>query len=217
MNKQELIASVGDRTGLSKNEATGAVEAVLDGIGAALKQVREAKRIALLGTHEIAFNEKTDLVFYRREALPFHANGMRFTAFDADGTELLNRIYYSVGGGFVVSDEIAQDGSRQKTIAPDTTVLAHPFHSGAELLVLAKQQACSIAELMRRVEAGGVSEVVLATNQTTTGEATAIHIAELLRDKAQVTRLASGLPVGADLEHADEVTLGRALTGRRNV
>jgi L-serine dehydratase len=121
-------------------------------IGAALKQVRDSKRIELFGTHEVAFNEKTDLVFYRRETLPFHANGMRFTASDADGGELLTRVYYSVGGGFVVSDEIAQDGSRQKTIAPDTTVLAHPFHSGADLLVLAKQHRCSIAELMRRNE-----------------------------------------------------------------
>jgi len=74
-----------------------------------------------------------------------------------------------------------------------------------------------IAELVTRVEEGDVSEVVLATNPTTTGEATAIHIAGLLRDKAQVTRLASGLPVGADLEHADEVTLGRALAGRRSL
>src|SRR5436190_18971943 len=71
-----------------------------------------------------------------------------------------------------------------------------------------------IAELVRRVDAGGVEEVVLATNPTTTGEATAIHIAELLRGKVAITRLASGLPVGADLEHADEVTLGRALSGR---
>jgi recombination protein RecR len=60
-----------------------------------------------------------------------------------------------------------------------------------------------------------VREVVLATNPTTTGEATALHIAELLRDRVTITRLASGLPVGADLEHADEVTLGRALSGRR--
>lgn len=121
-------------------------------IGAALRQVREAKRIALLGTHEIGFNEKTDLIFYRRETLPFHANGMRFTACDADGGELLTRIYYSVGGGFVVSDEIAHDGTRQKVIAPDTTVLAHPFHSGADLLMLAAEQGCGIAELMRRNE-----------------------------------------------------------------
>ncbi len=74
-----------------------------------------------------------------------------------------------------------------------------------------------IAELLRRVEAGGVAEVVLATNPTTTGEATALHIADLLRGRSTVTRLASGLPVGADLEHADEVTLGKALAGRRSL
>ncbi len=74
-----------------------------------------------------------------------------------------------------------------------------------------------IAELVRRIEEGEVREVILATNPTTTGEATALHIAELLRDQAAITRLASGLPVGADLEHADEVTLGRAVAGRRAV
>ncbi len=74
-----------------------------------------------------------------------------------------------------------------------------------------------VAELVSRVEVGGVEEVVLATNPTTTGEATALHIAGLLRGGARVTRLASGLPVGADLEHADEVTLGKALAGRRSV
>jgi recombination protein RecR len=68
------------------------------------------------------------------------------------------------------------------------------------------------------VVAGGISEVVIATNPTTTGEATALHIATALRDSAPdvtVTRLASGLPIGSDLEYADEVTLGRALAGRR--
>ena len=74
-----------------------------------------------------------------------------------------------------------------------------------------------IAELIARADAGEVTEVVLATNPTTTGEATAHHIAELLRGRATVTRLASGLPVGADLEHADEVTLGRAFLGRQAV
>ena len=76
-----------------------------------------------------------------------------------------------------------------------------------------------IAELYRRVEPGGeVREVVVATNPTTTGEATALFIADGLRERAPqvtVTRLASGLPVGGDLEYADEVTLGRALAGRR--
>jgi recombination protein RecR len=75
-----------------------------------------------------------------------------------------------------------------------------------------------IAELYARVEGGPVTEVVLATNPTTTGEATALHIAAGLRERAPhvaVTRLASGLPVGSDLEYADEVTLGKALAGRR--
>ena len=74
-----------------------------------------------------------------------------------------------------------------------------------------------IAELIERVGVGGVSEVVLATNPTTTGEATALHIAARLRGAVTVTRLASGLPVGADLEHADEVTIGKALAGRHSL
>ncbi len=75
-----------------------------------------------------------------------------------------------------------------------------------------------IAELYRRLEGNDVREIVLATNPTTTGQATALHIAAGLRDRAPdvvVTQLASGLPVGSDLEYADEVTLGKAFSGRR--
>jgi recombination protein RecR len=74
-----------------------------------------------------------------------------------------------------------------------------------------------IDELLRRVERNGVSEVVLATNPNMTGEATAAFLADRLRGRVRVTRLASGLPVGGDLEYADEVTLGRALSGRREM
>ncbi len=74
-----------------------------------------------------------------------------------------------------------------------------------------------IDELLSRVERDGVQEVVLATNPTMTGEATAAFLAGRLRDRVRVTRLASGLPVGGDLEYADEVTLGRALSGRREM
>lgn len=74
-----------------------------------------------------------------------------------------------------------------------------------------------LAELVARVEQGPPGEVILATNPTTTGEATASYIADLLRGKTRVTRLAAGLPVGADLEHTDEVTLGRAMAGRREL
>jgi recombination protein RecR len=74
-----------------------------------------------------------------------------------------------------------------------------------------------IDELFRRVERNGVEEVVIATNPNMTGEATAAYLADRLRGRARVTRLASGLPVGSDLEYADEVTLGRALSGRREM
>src|SRR6185436_4925201 len=78
-----------------------------------------------------------------------------------------------------------------------------------------------IEELLGRVDNGtAVREVVIATNATTTGEATALYLADALRERAPdvvVTRLASGLPVGSDLEYADEITLGRALRGRQAI
>ena len=74
-----------------------------------------------------------------------------------------------------------------------------------------------IRELVDRIDADGVLELVIATNPTMSGEATALHLADLVRGRVRVTRLASGLPVGADLEHADELTLGRALLGRREL
>ena len=123
----------------------------VDQIPALLAEIRVNKRLSLGGLHSVAFNEKEDLLFMRA-ALPFHANGMRFVALDAAGTELANRVYYSVGGGFIVSDEVAADGSRQKVIAPDATVLPLPFTSGDALLVLAQQNGLSIAQIMRRNE-----------------------------------------------------------------
>ena len=94
-----------------------------------VRGLHRARRLVPQEDHHV-FRPAEDLVFHRKETLPFHANGMRFAAFDAEGAELANRCYYSVGGGFVVSDEVVADGSRQKVIAPDTTVLAHPFRSG---------------------------------------------------------------------------------------
>lgn len=73
-----------------------------------------------------------------------------------------------------------------------------------------------MAELLTRVD-DDVAEVIVATNPTMTGEATAMYVADLLPERVRVTRLASGLPVGGDLEYADELTLGRALAGRRDV
>ena len=117
-----------------------------------LEAIRSQRRLLLAGAHAVPFNEKDDLRFHRRETLPFHANGMRFEAFDAAGALLADKVYYSVGGGFVVSDEVAADGSRQKVIAPDATVLPHPFRSGAELLQRCAELRCGVAEVMRRNE-----------------------------------------------------------------
>ncbi len=130
----------------------------VDAVPGLLAHMRQQGRLALLGVQEVAFVEKDDLQFHRRSlldknGLPLHANGMRFIAFDAAGTERANKTYYSVGGGFVVSQEVAADGARHKVIAPDTTVLPHPFHSGSELLLRTKElngmAGGTIAEVMR--------------------------------------------------------------------
>jgi L-serine dehydratase len=121
----------------------------VDAVPALLKAMREHKQLALLGRHPIGFAEREDLVFHRRQTLPFHANGMRFSAFDAEGALLAERTYYSVGGGFVVSDEVAADGAKQKVIAPDATVLPLPFRSGEELLTRCREIGGSIAAVMR--------------------------------------------------------------------
>ncbi len=115
-----------------------------DVIDAKLARIRSTKRLQLGGRHEIAFDEKTDLGFNKRQKLPYHTNGMRFAAYDADGTELATRDYYSVGGGFVVNhDEAAGD-----RIVPDTTPLPHAFHSGDELLARCEESGLSIAGVM---------------------------------------------------------------------
>ncbi|MFO1354594.1 MAG: L-serine ammonia-lyase [Gammaproteobacteria bacterium] len=115
-----------------------------DIIPAAVARIRGEKRLRLLGRHEIGFDDGRDLVLNRNETLPFHSNGMRFTAFDAAGAVITAREYYSVGGGFVVSE----DEAPQDRIVADATGLPHPFHSGAELLQRCAGQGLSIAALM---------------------------------------------------------------------
>ncbi len=120
----------------------------VDGIEARLQAVRAGKSINLLGRHRIAFDETNDLAFNKRQKLPHHPNGMRFTAFDRDGAVLATRDYYSVGGGFVVNvDEAAED-----RIVPDETPLPYPFASADALLGLCETEQRSIAELMRENE-----------------------------------------------------------------
>ena len=132
---------------------------------------------------------------------------------------------------------ICEDGRRDPTLicvveeAPDVMSVERTHEYGGRYHVLGgalspidgvDPEDLKLAELFARVPDGPdpIREVVLATNPTTTGEATALHVADVLRERAPdvvVTRLASGLPVGGDLEYADEVTLGKAFAGRRRL
>ena len=115
-----------------------------DIIPPALERIRATKRIRLHGQHEIGFDEKHDLIMNKRQKLPFHTNGMRFTAYDANGEVIATRDYYSVGGGFVVN----QDEAAEDRIVADETELPYPFSTGDELLAQCERTGLSIAQLM---------------------------------------------------------------------
>jgi L-serine dehydratase len=119
-----------------------------ESIAARLATIRAQKSINVLGTHRIAFDEPQQLIFHRRQSLPFHPNGMTFTALGANGEELLKKTYYSVGGGFVVNE--SETG--EKRIVPDTTPVPYPFSSGNDLLALAKQHDMPFSALMMENE-----------------------------------------------------------------
>lgn len=105
--------------------------------------IREAGRLRLAGVHEVAFGAD-DLVMHRRKSLPGHPNGMRFEAYDASGALLRERVYYSVGGGFVV-DESAVGADR---VVADETPVAHPFSTAAELLAVCAATGLRISDVM---------------------------------------------------------------------
>ena len=121
----------------------------VDGIPARVEAVRDGGRLALLGHHDIAFDHRGDLVMHRDESLPYHANGMRFTAWDAAGAELLQKVFYSVGGGFVVDESATGDSP----LVADPTVLPWPFTTAAELLEQCEHSGLSISALMLENEA----------------------------------------------------------------
>ncbi|MFD3455463.1 L-serine ammonia-lyase [Streptomyces sp. NPDC058691] len=116
--------------------------------------IRGSGRINLLGAHEIPFSADTDLVLHRRRSLPYHANGMTLFAYDDAGVPVLEKTYYSVGGGFVVDE----DAVGEDRIKLDDTVLKYPFRTGDELLRLTRETGLSISGLMLENEKAWRSE-----------------------------------------------------------
>ncbi|RDJ13043.1 L-serine ammonia-lyase [Rhizobium grahamii] len=121
----------------------------MDGI---ISQVERSGRISPPGHPSYSFQPKTDLVFDKKQPLPGHANGMSLSAFDKDGRMLIKRIYYSVGGGFVVTDtELEQMRAKKKTPS-DSLKVPYPFSSAKQMLDMAARSGLSIAQMKRANE-----------------------------------------------------------------
>ncbi|MBN7796666.1 L-serine ammonia-lyase [Parahaliea mediterranea] len=129
---------------------TVAVESIAGRVAA----VREQSRLKLMGSREIDFSYRNDLIMHRTESLPYHSNGMRFSAYDGGGEVLSQRVFYSVGGGFVV-DEAAAEGD---VLVEDPTAVPYPFTSAAELLEQCREHGLSISALMMANEKAWRSE-----------------------------------------------------------
>ncbi|MFW7377975.1 MAG: L-serine ammonia-lyase [Oligoflexus sp.] len=128
-------------------------------IEAMITQVKQSKKLLLAGKRQIDFSPKDRIIFHRRKTLPYHPNGMKFHAFDQDGSCLHSRVYYSIGGGFVVNEETAQKDKLKK----DETPLPFPFLSGQQLLSFAESNQLSIAAIQKENELTWRSESELHT------------------------------------------------------
>jgi L-serine dehydratase len=126
----------------------------VDAIPARIEGAREAGELTLLGRRAIAFSYRDDLQMHRSESLPYHSNGMRFEAFDEAGEPLLERVFYSVGGGFVVDESAAESGF----VVADETPLPYPFDSAEQLLAHCRDSGLSISALMLENEKAWRSE-----------------------------------------------------------
>jgi len=113
-----------------------------------IADINQSQTLALLNQHSITFIDTEDLILHRQEVLPFHANGMCFSAFSAADTLIEKNIFYSVGGGFILNEKQAKDGP----IINDSHTLAYPFHTAKELLAHCNTNALSIADIMRENE-----------------------------------------------------------------
>ena len=136
---------------LGENPATVLVEKVPD----LLDNIHSSHSLNLIGEKKITFDVASDLIFHRKESLPFHANGMKFQAFNDQGEVLDEKVYYSVGGGFVVDESIAEGEEellKHDPLVKGKNLQPYVFNSAEELLALCKQHELSISEIMLRNE-----------------------------------------------------------------
>lgn len=160
--KSELYGSLGatgkghgsDKAVLLGLEGHLPEEIDTDIIPARLEAIRGEKKIKLNNEFELKFNEEKDLVMHRRKSLPRHSNGMIFYAFDKDGNEVAKKTYYSVGGGFVVNEDVDAD----TPIMEDDTKVKYPFTSAAELMQTCKDEGICVSTLMLENEKSWRSE-----------------------------------------------------------
>lgn len=151
--KSELFGSLG-ATGIGHGSTKAVIlglegeipeEIDTDVIPGIIERVREQKELNLNGKKTVEFIEKRDLIMHKRKSLPYHSNGMKFTAFGDNEAEIKTSVYYSVGGGFVVDEESTTE---EGPIVADKTELPYPFTTGAELLELGKKTGLSISQIM---------------------------------------------------------------------
>ncbi|MFT7387636.1 MAG: L-serine dehydratase [Candidatus Endobugula sp.] len=167
--KAEMFGSLG-----ATGKGHGTPKAVLMGLEGELPEaidasavasrvaiIKENKVLSLGKKHNIVFDDETDLILNRKQSLPLHSNGMRFSAFDSQGEILIEKTYYSVGGGFVHDD----DAITAETTLVDTNNSSgyHDFGSAKELLALCKEHQMSISELMLHNECVNTSEADVKT------------------------------------------------------
>ncbi len=155
-----------------------------------LQKIRSSRTINLLAQHVIAFDESTQLVLHQKKSLPFHPNGLQFSAFDKKGDELLDKIYYSVGGGFVVEQA---DAEQDHLHASDESRQPFPFRSMQQLLAHCKEQKLSISDIMLHNEKVWRSEAEIKSGL--------LHIWQVMQDCIDQGSKNEGiLPGGLDVK-----------------
>ncbi len=122
----------------------------VESIPSRISTIRDEKRLLLLGRHKVAYNERDDLIMHKRKSLPFHPNGMIFRAYNESGDEHYSASYYSIGGGFVIDETVAENET--PVIEVSSTPIPYPFSSGKELLRLCEETGKNISTLMMENE-----------------------------------------------------------------